>query len=503
MPLQGGCVNAALWLLWVAPLTAAAQAADGEGTTWAHDALAQAVVASSGIEDDFRLAQTLAEIAEIQVGVENGTAALPILQKAADSASKVDNESLAAWARHDVALAYVKAGDLARAESVANGIRDARLHDAVLGAIVDARRMERDIPGALDAARRMQDAALQGRALRSVVIAQASAGDTEAALATARSVVHPGFNALALGDVVAAFAKEGNLGEARLLAARIRNDQVRSDAQAEIAAAQANMGDKDGALVTASKIEDKFSRAGALARLATARASHGDGGAARELFAQAVALAQGARGTADRKCFALVDIARAQIAAVETPAAHETLRLALTVLPEVKRNSDHLALLAQIAPMQARVGDHAGAMATAGRAEDPSLRPLLVRDVATSQAESGDVAGAVRAALSLEDRPAGAAAFFGILRVQSQARDSSGMHATIETALQTVRVIHSEALKAGALSSLAAAQLLAGDRDGALLLFDEAMKVAAQLQSAAERAAAYARIADALAERGR
>jgi hypothetical protein len=34
-------------------------------------------------------------------------------------------------------------------------------------------------------------------------------------------------------------------------------------------------------------------------------------------------------------------------------------------------------------------------------------------------------------------------------------------------------------------------------------LFDEAMNVAAQLQPAPERAAAYARIADALAERGR
>jgi hypothetical protein len=103
--------------LWVAPLTAAAQAADGEGSRWAHDALVQAIVASSGIEDDFRRAQSLAEIAEIQAGIEDGAAALAILQSAADSASKIDNESLAAWARHDVALAYVKAGDLAPAHA--------------------------------------------------------------------------------------------------------------------------------------------------------------------------------------------------------------------------------------------------------------------------------------------------------------------------------------------------------------------------------------------------
>ena len=359
------------------------------------------------------------------------------------------------------------------------------------------------MPGALVAARRIQDAARQGRVLRAVVIAQATAGDIEGALATARSIAHPALNALALGDVVAVLAKEGSLGEARLLAARIRNDQVRSDAQAEIAAAQANGGDKDGALATAARIEDKFSRASALARVAASRVSYADSGLARELFAQAIALARNARGTADRKCFALVDIARAQIVAREIAAARESLRLALAVLPDVKRNSDQFALLAQIAPMQARVGDHAGAMATAWRVDDPSLRPLLVRDVATSQAESGDVAGAVRAARSLEDGPAGAAAFLGILRVQSQARDSAGMRSTIATALQTVRVIQGEEFKAGALSALAAAQLLVGDRDGALLLFDEAMNVAAQLQPAPERAAAYARIADALAERGR
>jgi hypothetical protein len=77
------------------------------------------------------------------------------------------------------------------------------------------------------------------------------------------------------------------------------------------------------------------------------------------------------------------------------------------------------------------------------------------------------------------------------------------MHDTIETALDTVRVIRGDGLKAGALGALASARLAAGERDGAQLLFDEAMKVAAQLPEPAERAAAFVRIADALAERGR
>ena len=58
-------MNAALWLLWVAPLTGAAYAAAGEASAWAHDALAH---------------------------VDGASAALTILQSAAESARKVDNE---------------------------------------------------------------------------------------------------------------------------------------------------------------------------------------------------------------------------------------------------------------------------------------------------------------------------------------------------------------------------------------------------------------------------
>jgi hypothetical protein len=74
---------------------------------------------------------------------------------------------------------------------------------------------------------------------------------------------------------------------------------------------------------------------------------------------------------------------------------------------------------------------------------------------------------------------------------------------TIETALGTVRGIRGDGLKAGALGSLAAARLAAGEREGAQLLFDEAMTVAAHSADAAAQASAFVRIADALLERGR
>jgi tetratricopeptide (TPR) repeat protein len=497
-------VNAALWLMmWVAQLAAAAQAADGEGARWAQAAVAEAVAASVSIQDPFHAAQSFAQIAEAQVGLGDEAATLALLQTASDAAGNIDKGALASWAWHDIALAYVKAGELSRAEVAAGSIKDARLRDAVFASVVDARRANHEYAAALAAARRIQDGARQGQALRSIVIAQASAGDVESALATARSIVHAGFSAVALGDVAGAFAKEGEFAEARTLVSRIRDDKARSDALAEIAAAQADARDLDGALVTANGIEDKLARAQAFARVAAARARSGRGPSAHELFAQALALAKGARGSADRKGFAFMEIARAQISAQENAGARESIRLALASLKDVKRHSERLTLIVQIAPIQARLGDHAGAMATASRADDSSLRPLLVRDVASSQAEAGDVAGAVRAASSLDDWEAGAAAYFGILRVQSQARDSAGMRATIETALQTVRVIHSDELRAGALGSLAAARLMLGDREAASTLFDEAMAIAARVKGAPARAAAYTRIADALAERGR
>jgi tetratricopeptide (TPR) repeat protein len=493
-------VSTALWLLWVASVTTAAQAAEGDGAQWARSALAQAVVASSDIQDAFHHAQSLAEIAETHAALGNNAAALPLLQLAVDSAGKIESEALASWARHDIALAYLKAGEVTRAEEVAEDVADLRLRDSVFVAVVDARRADRDLAGALSAAHRIQDAARQGHAVRSIVITHANEGDTDAALATARSIVHPTFSAMALGDVTATFAKQGSFKEARMYAVRIRDARIRSAALAEIAATQADAGDLEGALAAAKQVEDKFSRAVALSRVAAARVRFHGSASGRELFTQAVTLASKARGATERRCYTLIEIARAQISVGETSAARDTLQRASAALTGVRRNSDLLAMVQQIAPLQARIGDHGAAMATAWRAEDSSIRPLLFRDVAASQAEAGDVAGAIQAALALEDRPAGAAAFFGILRAQSQARDAPGMQTTIEAALRTVRVMRGDELKAGALASLAAAQLVVGDADAAQQIFDEAMSVASRSDAGPTRTAAYARIADALGE---
>jgi hypothetical protein len=101
-------VNTALWLLtWVAPLTAAAYAAEGEGARWAQGALDRAVTAASHIEDPFHRAQSLAEVADAHAGLGHGPEALALLQRANETAGKIDNDALASWARHDIGLADV------------------------------------------------------------------------------------------------------------------------------------------------------------------------------------------------------------------------------------------------------------------------------------------------------------------------------------------------------------------------------------------------------------
>lgn len=488
-------------------LIAATGAAPGEGgqastALWAQDALTRALAASEDIADPFHGAQTLAEIAEAQTAAGEVEAARAVLRRAVTVADGVDEEALRSWARHDIGLAYVKADDLAAAEATAESIRDQRLHDIVLATVVDARRGANDVPGAQSTARRIRDLAQQGQSLRAIAILQASEGKFSDALVTARSIQHSQVNALALGDVAAAMARDTNFDEARMLVVRIRDGQSRARGFTEVAAAQASVGDFNGALSTADQIEDKLAHAEALARIAALRVTTRPE-SSRELFTQSLALMGSARGTPNRKCGTLVEIARAQLIAGDVSGSEATLRRVFAEFRKVKGESERLTLLSRIAPLQARAGDFAGAFSTAMRAEDGSLRPLLVRDIAASQAEKGDVAGAVAAARALDDRPAAAAALFGILRVQSQAHDDVGMQATLGVTLQAVRFIGNAELRAGALGSLAATHAQEGNLPTAQALFAEAMNTAAALDGGQQRAVVYARIADSLADRHR
>jgi hypothetical protein len=75
------------------------------------------------------------------------------------------------------------------------------------------------------------------------------------------------------------------------------------------------------------------------------------------------------------------------------------------------------------------------------------------------------------------------------------------MRTTLVEALRSVRVIGNPELRAGALGSLAAAQILEGNLDAARAAFTEAMTTAAGADPGQQQAAVYVRIADALANR--
>ena len=493
---------ALILLLLGAPGATATPVAGGQTDTWARDALVHARAATQDITDPFHRAQALAEIAEAEVAAGDPALALTTIQEARAAASLVQEDALRAWALNDIGFALIRANDLNTAESLADTITDPRLRDAVLAGVVDARRNARDVPGALTTARRIQDVVRQGRSLRTIATLQVASADLSGALTTARSIQDSGNNALAVGDVAAAIARDGGSTEARWLAARIRDTQARSRALTEVAAAQAGIGDIKAARETADQVPDKLFQAEALARIAAARSS-GAPTEARAMFVQAVSAATAARGRASRKCDTLVEIAHAQIAAGDTVEGAATLQRALAAFRDVKGDPVRLALITRIAPLQARAGDYTGSLATAMQAEDDSLRPLLVRDLLATRAEKGDVAGAVAMARALDDRPAAVAAFFGILRAQSQAHDEAAMRETLAVALETIRVIHIPELRAGALGSLAAANATDGDLDAAQSLFAEAMNTAAAADRGQQQAAVYARIADALADRHR
>ena len=480
--------------------TAVAQSDRSPTASWAHDALTRALSASDDIPDPFHRIQALAEIAEAQAAAGDVTGARVNLEKARESVKDVVGDALQSWARQDIGLAAVKADDLAAAESIAESIKDARLHDIVLGAVVDSRRAARDLAGAQATASRMRDAARQGMSLRTIAIRQASEGDFAGALSTVRSIQHPRANALALGDVAGAIARDGGADEARELIANIRDNQSRSRAQVEVAAAQAGLGNVRGALTTAGDIDDKLERAEALARIA-ASGTTVSSAEVQQLFTQSLALVSGTRANANRKCDVLVEIARNQLVADDAAASAATLKRVFSDFSKVKGDADRLALLSRIVPIQARAGDYAAAYFTAMRADDPSLRPLLVRDVAVAQAEKGDISGAVTMARSLDDRPAAAAALFGVLRVQSRTHDVTALNETIGVTLQAVRVIGNAELRAGALGSLAVAHAQEGNVDAAQAVFTEAMNTAAAADEGQQRASVYARIADSLADR--
>jgi hypothetical protein len=282
----------------------------------------------------------------------------------------------------------------------------------------------------------------------------------------------------------------------------IRDAQSRARGLVEVSVGQASTGDVFGALKVVELIEDKLARAETLARIAALRAATAPE-AAQDLFAQSLAALAKAKGAANRKCDTLIEVARAQLVSDDIAGSEATLKRVFAELRNVKNDSQRLNLLSRIAPLQARAGNYADAFSTAMRAEDGSLRPLLVRDVAVWQAEKGDVIGAVEAARALDDRPATPAALFGILRVQSQAHDSAGMKATMGATLQAIRFIGHAELRAGALGSLAATHVLEGDVATGEALFTEAMNTAAALDGSQQRASVYARIADSLADRHR
>src|SRR5688500_11945631 len=85
------------------PMVATAQIA--QPSEWARGALAQAQAASAALEDPYRKAQALAEIADAEVTLGDAPAARETLRQALAVAGSIEVEALRSWVLHDIAVA--------------------------------------------------------------------------------------------------------------------------------------------------------------------------------------------------------------------------------------------------------------------------------------------------------------------------------------------------------------------------------------------------------------
>ena len=171
-------------------------------------------------------------------------------------------------------------------------------------------------------------------------------------------------------------------------------------------------------------------RATVMADIAGSLAALGEVEQAQMTFDRAIAVAEAINGTGQRT-YSLVSIATAQLAAGLLGASretfaridvdesihylsmfHETVRMqaeagdtqgALITAQRIPEGTVRHWALAAVAGVQASTGDTRGALATANRIEDAYFRMLAVRYVGTARADAGDIDGAWGAVDLIED----------------------------------------------------------------------------------------------------
>jgi tetratricopeptide (TPR) repeat protein len=195
------------------------------------------------------------------------------------------------------------------------------------------------------------------------------------------------------------------------------------------------------------------------------------------------------------KVQALRDIAVIQAKAGDQAGARRTLQQALQTASAIKFGKDNANAL--IAVAQAEIGDVREALKIAGTIEENQYSPkaIILEAVAVAQAKRGDILGAVKTADIIKD-----ISRRNFILVAIAVRLAEGGDTT--RALQIAAAIQGDFGKSHVLSVIAVAQAKAGDRTATEATFQQALQAANAIQNPYSKPDAVGHIAIALAQAG-
>ncbi|MDA0306732.1 MAG: peptidoglycan-binding domain-containing protein [Proteobacteria bacterium] len=365
---------------------------------------------------------------------------------------------------------------------------------------------------ALESSKAIFKAELRDWALGEILVAQARAGLGKAAMETAARIKDPRLIVVALRDIAEAQAASG-LGRKALAAAEIIPDpQKQAEALAAIANIQVNRGDGISAHETAErllralgKVENPLTRISLKTRAAVILAKAGDGPTAQDILTETEAFArQNIEGI--ERGVALRHVANAL-------AETEQMARAMTVLSDVREDSNRTPVLITAATQQALAGDAAAALATADTIEAVRYRAVVLGRIALTQAEAGNVD---EADLTLEMALAAIAKIklpyalsYAVSRVSlsmagigKAPKAQSRALAIFEKAVQTAARIDDNRLRAHTLWNIAAEQVRGGFPEQAEATREKAEKATSEIKSALSRVWMFSEIANVHATEG-
>ena len=344
---------------------------------------------------------------------------------------------------------------------------------------------------------------------REIGKAQAEAGDLSAAkqsfaaatkAASSVAGTHPALAAATLSNIAAAQVEAGDIAGGLQIAYGFHKVLPRVEALRRIAIVQAKARDEETAKRTfAAAVDAAGSHSQTLIEIALEQAEAGDiaGGIRTVREIQDV----------EERARALFIITRVQARAGDLQAARRTADSALALEEAHDIEPDAVLFrdvyLNDLATIQAKAGDIAGALSTARDRSDNGLYLFRPKMFLTEHAKTADdIALVIEAAHTIEYAGFRASVLGDIAKKQAALGDRHGSEQTFATALKIAYETDLPKNRALALCDIAAAQTAVGDKQAAKSTFASALEAAHDTDDALDRSWALKEIAVARAKAG-